>query len=107
MLELNKDNFEKEVKESDTPVIVDFWASWCGPCMAMAPAFEEASKDYEGKLKFAKLNVEDNQDIAGQFSIRGIPCLVVFNKGEEVDRIVGSLPKDALKEKIDEILKGL
>ena len=104
MLELTKNNFEKEVKNSDTPVIVDFWASWCGPCMAMAPTFEELSKEYEGKLKFAKLNVEDNQDIAGQFSIRGIPCLVVFNKGEEADRIIGSMPKEALKEKIDDIL---
>jgi len=107
MLELNKDNFEKEVKESDKPIIVDYFATWCGPCMAMAPVFEELSKDYEGKLKFAKLNVEDNQELAGQFNIRGIPCLVMFNKGEEVDRIVGSLPKEALKEKIDEILKGI
>ncbi|MBW2986391.1 thioredoxin [Candidatus Woesearchaeota archaeon] len=104
MLELNKDNFEKEVKQAETPVIVDFWASWCGPCMNLAPIFEEVSKDYEGKLKFAKVNVEENQELAGEFSVRGIPCLIVFNKGEEVDRIVGSLEKDALKEKIDEIL---
>ncbi len=107
MLELTKDNFEKEVKNSDIPVIVDYWASWCGPCMNMAPTFEELSKEYEGKLKFAKLNVENNQELAGQFGIRGIPCLIVFNKGEEVDRIVGSMPKDALKEKIDDILGKL
>ena len=104
MLELNKDNFEKEVKKAETPVIVDFWASWCGPCMNLAPIFEEVSKDYEGKLKFAKVSVEENQEIAGEFSVRGIPCLIVFNKGKEVDRIVGSLEKDALKEKIDQIL---
>jgi thioredoxin 1 len=107
MLEVTKNNFEKEVKNADTPVILDFWAAWCGPCMNLAPIFEETSKDYEGKLKFAKVNVEDNQDLAGEHGVRGIPCLIVFNKGEEVDRIVGSLPKDALKEKIDEILKKI
>jgi len=107
MLELKKDNFEAEVKKADTPVIVDFWASWCGPCMNLAPIFEETSKDYEGKLKFAKVNVEENQDLAGEFNVRGIPCLIVFNKGEEVDRIVGSMEKDALKEKIDSILSNL
>jgi len=104
MLELTKDNFEKEMKNSDTPVIVDFWASWCGPCMNLAPIFEETSKDYTGKLKFAKVNVESSQDLAGEFGVRGIPCMIVFNKGEEVDRIVGSMEKDALKEKIDHIL---
>ncbi|MBD3304516.1 thioredoxin [Candidatus Woesearchaeota archaeon] len=107
MQEITKENFDKEVKQSDTPVIVDFWASWCGPCMAMAPIFEETSKDYKGKLQFAKVNVEKNQDLAGEFSVRGIPCLIVFNKGEEVDRIVGSMEKDALKEKIDAILEKI
>ena len=107
MLEITKNNFEKEVKASKTPVIVDFWASWCGPCMNLAPVFEELSKDYTGKIKFAKANVEENQDLAGEFGVRGIPCLIVFNKGEEVDRIVGSMPKEALKEKIDDILKNI
>ena len=104
VIELNKETFKKEVLQSDKPVIVDYFATWCGPCMNLAPIFEETSKDYEGKLKFAKVNVEENQDLAGQFNVRGIPCLIVFNKGEEVDRIVGSLQKEALKEKIDEIL---
>lgn len=106
-IELNKDNFEKEVKKSSTPVIVDFWAGWCGPCMALAPVFEELGKEYTGKLKFAKANVEENQDLASEFGVRGIPCMIIFNKGEEADRIVGSMPKEALKEKIDKILKEL
>ena len=107
MLELKKDNFEKEVKRADTPVIVDFWASWCGPCMNLAPIFEELSKDFTGKLKFAKVNVEENQDLAGEHGVRGIPCLIIFNKGEEVERLVGFATKEALKGKIDEILKNL
>ena len=107
MLELKKDNFETEVKKSDIPVIVDFWASWCGPCMNFAPVFEETSKEYSGKLKFAKVNVEENQDLAGEFNVRGIPCLIIFNKGEEVERLVGSMEKDSLKEKIDGILSNL
>ncbi|MBW3018248.1 thioredoxin [Candidatus Woesearchaeota archaeon] len=107
MLELTKDNFEKEVKESDKPVIVDFWASWCGPCMNLAPIFEEISKELGDKMKFAKVNVEDNQDLAGEHQVRGIPCLIIFNKGEEVERIIGFSEKEALKEKIEEIIKGL
>jgi len=107
MQEITKENFDKEVKQAETPVIVDFWASWCGPCMVMGPVFEELSKEYEGKLKFAKLNVEQNQEMAVQFGVRGIPCLIIFNKGEEVDRIVGSMEKEALKEKIEAILEKI
>lgn len=104
VIELNKETFKKEVLQSDKPVIVDYFATWCGPCMNLAPIFEEVSKEYSGKLKFAKVNVEENQDLASEFNVRGIPCLIIFNKGEEVDRIVGSLQKETLKEKIDEIL---
>lgn len=104
---LTENNFEDEVVKSKIPVIVDFWASWCAPCNMMAPLFEEVSSDYAGRLKFAKLNVEDNQEMADRFGIRGIPCLVVFKDGKEADRITGLLPKEQLKARIDEILSEL
>jgi thioredoxin 1 len=107
VLELKDSTWDKEVKESEVPVIVDFWATWCGPCKMMAPVFDEISKDYDSKLKFTKLSTEDFPDLAGQNMISGIPCLVIYNKGEEVDRIVGFNPKPALKEKIDAILKKI
>ncbi|HIH12570.1 MAG TPA: thioredoxin [Candidatus Nanoarchaeia archaeon] len=107
VLELDAAKFESEVLQSKTPVIVDFWAEWCGPCKMMAPVFEELSKEYTGKLKFAKISVEDYPDIGGQNQITGIPCLIVFHKGEEVDRIVGFLQKAELKRQIDGILKQI
>lgn len=107
LVHLNQNNFEKEVKQSDVPIIVDFWAEWCGPCKMMGPVFEELSDDYKGKLKFAKLNTEEEPSLAGNFGIRGIPTLLVMNDGEEVDRIVGFAPKELLKEKIDKILAQL
>ncbi len=101
---LNPKNFAKEVFESEVPVIVDFWAPWCGPCRMMAPVFEELSSEYSGKLKFTKLNVEEHNSFSSQFGIMGIPALKIF-KGETVlGDIVGFNPKDALKQKIDSII---
>ncbi|MEW5897246.1 MAG: thioredoxin [Nanoarchaeota archaeon] len=107
ILELTDETFEKEVLNSPIPVIVDFWAPWCGPCKMLAPVFEEVSKEYQGKLKFAKLSTEDYPKIASSNMITGIPCLLVFSNGEEVERIIGFNTKPALKQKIDAILKGI
>ena len=104
VVHINAENFESEVVKSDVPVIMDFFADWCGPCKMMGPVFEELSNDYEGKLKFVKLNTDEEKDIAGKFNISGIPCLIIMEKGEEKNRIVGFMPKDGLKAKIDSLL---
>ncbi|MBS3102365.1 thioredoxin [Candidatus Woesearchaeota archaeon] len=105
MLQLSGENFEKEVVESKIPVIVDFWAEWCAPCRMIAPVFEKLSFAYSGKLKFAKINVDESHELAEKYSIRAIPCLAVFSKGREIGRIVGALQEDMLKVKIGEIAK--
>ncbi len=105
VIELNDENWNNEVVESDIPVIIDFYANWCGPCKMMAPIFEEVSDEFEGKLKFGKLDTDKYGRYASDFNISGIPCLVVTKKGEEISRIVGYNPKEALAEKINEILK--
>ena len=102
---VTEETFESEVLKSDIPVIVDFWAQWCGPCKMMAPIFEDLSKDYEGKLTFAKFDVDAGENIPGELGIMSIPTLVLFSKGKEVERFVGALPKDRMKAMIDEMLK--
>ena len=104
MLDLTKDIFEKEVLKSLSPVLVDFWAPWCGPCRIVSPSLDKLSREYPNKLKFTKLNVDDSQQIAAQFDVRGIPCMIIFKNGNEVDRIIGAYPEAELRRKIDLIL---
>ena len=103
MLELTEHSFDNEVIRAKTPVIVDFWAPWCGPCVMLAPTFEAISKEYP-KVKFAKLNTQDHPETASLHSIMSIPCIVVFHNGKEIDRIIGAYPKESLRRKIDTAL---
>ena len=95
--------FEKEVLKSDLPVIVDFWAAWCGPCRAIAPVFERLSDEYKGKLQFAKMDVDENPQTSGRLGIQAIPTLMIFNGGKAVGRLVGPRP-GSLKNEIDRVL---
>ncbi|MBA4311391.1 MAG: thioredoxin [Chlorobiaceae bacterium] len=96
------ENFQQEILNSDLPVLVDFWAPWCGPCRMVAPIVEELSDEYAGKLKVAKLNTDENMDTAINYSIRSIPTLGIFVNGKMVDSIIGAAPKKMLKNKIDQ-----
>ncbi len=104
MLDLTSDTFDKEVTNSKTPVLVDFWAPWCGPCRMVGPVLEKISSEYSKKLKFSKMNVDDNQEIAAKHDVRGIPCMIIFSGGKEIDRVIGAYPEPELRKKIDLIL---
>ena len=94
-------NFQEVVLNSDKPVLVDFWAEWCGPCKMIGPLIEELATEYDGKAVIGKLNVDENPDVAGTYGIRSIPTLLVFKGGEIVDRIVGAVPKANIAQKIE------
>jgi thioredoxin 1 len=104
MLEFTDQNFEKEVLQSKVPVLVDFWASWCMPCLKIAPLVEELSNEYDGKIKFGKMNVEDHLKVAQKYGIRSIPTLLIFKDGEVTSQLIGVQPKRNLIEKIKEVL---
>ena len=101
---VTEQSFDQEVVKAETPVLVDFWAEWCGPCRLIAPIVEDFAREYEGKLKVAKVDVDDNQNLAMKFSIMSIPMLGVFKGGQLVERIVGYMPKGELKRRVDAAL---
>ena len=96
VLHINDADFETAVVQSDIPVLVDFWALWCGPCKMIAPILDEIAPEFEGKAKIVKINVDDNQLVAGQFGVRSIPTLLLFKNGQLVETQVGALPKNQL-----------
>jgi thioredoxin 1 len=100
-IEVDDATFQSQVLESDIPVLVDFWAEWCGPCKMIAPLVEELAEEYDGRVKFAKVDVDTAQALAQQFSVMAIPTLLIFKNGAPADQIVGAVPKAELKKRLD------
>ena len=103
-IEINDTNFKSEVADSAMPVLVDFWAPWCGPCKMIAPVLEELAKEYDGKVKVAKINVDDSPNTAGEYGVRSIPTLILFKNGKVFEQTVGVQSKENLKQLIDKSL---
>ncbi len=101
---LTDSNFQHEVLENDKPVLVDFWAPWCGPCRVLAPVIEQLAEEFQSRAKVAKLNVDDHQGIAARYGVQSIPTLIVFRNGQEVDRVVGAVPKNLLAQRLNDLL---
>ncbi len=104
VIELSDSDFEGEVIKSDIPVLVDFWAPWCGPCKAMAPTVSKISQDFAGRIKVGKINVDENQQTSVKFGIRSIPTLLVFKDGEIVDQIIGAVSQSELEQSVSKAL---
>ena len=101
IVEITQQNFESEVTASDVPVLVDFWASWCGPCRMLSPVVDELSEQYEGKVKFGKINVDEQPRLAMNYSVESIPTLLLFKDGRPVDKSVGVVPKSHIEQMLD------
>jgi thioredoxin 1 len=104
ILNLTQENFEKEVLQSSSPVLVDFWAEWCGPCKMIAPVLDELAGEYDGKIKIGKVDVDSQQSLAAEYRVRSIPTLLVFKNGQIVDQKVGAKSKRDLKESLDRVM---
>ena len=104
VIEFNDQNFDSEVLESKTPVLVDFWAVWCGPCKAIAPIIEEIANDFNGKVSVGKVDVDNNNQVAMKYGIRSIPTLLLFNNGEVVDQVIGSVGKESIESMLSKAL---
>jgi thioredoxin 1 len=104
---VSDDAFEKTILQASVPVLVDFWAPWCGPCKMIAPAVEELAKEYDGKALVAKVNTDNDPLWASRFGVQGIPTLIIFKNGKEVDRVVGAVRKDVLKSKLEKAVAAV
>lgn len=105
-IDVTDGNFKNEVLESDIPVLVDFWAPWCGPCQTVGPVLDELAKELDGKIKIAKLNVDENQETASAYGVLSIPTMILIKNGEKVDQLVGALPKAELKSFIEKAVSN-
>ncbi|HEY7750653.1 MAG TPA: thioredoxin [Ignavibacteriaceae bacterium] len=105
-IEITDENFETEVVNSDKPVLIDFWAVWCGPCKAIAPIVEELAAEYDGVIKVGKLNVDDNQQTSIKFGVRSIPTLLIFKNGKLTDTIIGAVPKTNIVNKLKAVISN-
>jgi len=104
ILQVTDDSFDAEIVQSDLPAVVDFWAAWCGPCRMVGPVVEELAREYEGKIKVAKMDVDQNRQTPARFGIRNIPTLIFFKGGEVANTIIGAQPKSAIEEEIKKLL---
>ena len=104
IIDVTDETFETEILKSDKPALIDFWATWCAPCKAIAPVIEELANTHAGKVKITKMNVDDNQATPAKYGVRGIPTLILFKDGEVVDQLVGSAPKNQIEELINKAL---